>query len=99
MPDALCEQVPGAAGDGKFPIFIGEYSIQSRWNNTLAGRKTLFDTWRYVSTLHMQGNAFWGWKFTTSSKVDGEGMLKDYWSYEDMVDAGVVTADTTDSYC
>ncbi|KFY25295.1 hypothetical protein V491_01822 [Pseudogymnoascus sp. VKM F-3775] len=99
VPDALCEQVPGAAGDGKFPVFIGEYSVQSHWNNTLAGRKTLFDTWRYVSTLHMQGNSFWGWKFTTRSEVDGEGTLKDYWSYEDMVDAGAITAETTDSYC
>ncbi|KFZ01202.1 hypothetical protein V501_10151 [Pseudogymnoascus sp. VKM F-4519 (FW-2642)] len=99
VPNGLCEQVPDAAGDGKFPVFIGEYSVQSQWNNTLASRKTLFDTWRYVSMSQMQGNSFWSWKFTTRSEIDGEGTLKDYWSYEDMIDGGAVTTETTDSYC
>ncbi|EON70079.1 hypothetical protein W97_09345 [Coniosporium apollinis CBS 100218] len=99
VPDAICKQVPAAVGDGRFPVFIGEYSVLSTWNNTFAGRKTLFDTWRYVSTTHMQGHAFWSWRFTTRSMVDGEGVLKDYWSYEDMVDASSITAETTSSYC
>ncbi|KAL4866270.1 glycoside hydrolase superfamily [Aspergillus spectabilis] len=29
VPLAICEQVPAASGDQRFPVFIGEYSLQS----------------------------------------------------------------------
>jgi glucan 1,3-beta-glucosidase len=44
---AICGQGSAAGGDGKFPVFVGEWSLQTQFNNSLSQRKTLFDTQRY----------------------------------------------------
>ncbi|RAR12163.1 glycoside hydrolase [Stemphylium lycopersici] len=51
---AVCGQAQYIAQETRFPVFVGEWSLQAMYNNTLAQRKTLFDTQRY-STASVDG--------------------------------------------
>lgn len=103
---AVCGQAEQIGkGDGKFPVFIGEWSLQSLYNNTLEGRKLLYDTQIYAYSTYGSGGAFWNGKMLNSvDQVDGieeeRGTLQDYWSWERIADAGIPSADgVTESYC
>lgn len=96
---AICGQGAAAGGDGKFPVFIGEWSLQTQYNNTLANRKLLFDTQRYSWALNVAGGSFWNIKNLNTAAVDGEGSVHNYWDYLSMIDDGVITSETTDAYC
>ncbi|TIA32210.1 glycoside hydrolase [Aureobasidium pullulans] len=41
---AVCGQASVAPGDGKFPVFIGEWSLQVLYNNTYEARESIFNT-------------------------------------------------------
>lgn len=96
---AICGQASTLSGDGKFPVFVGEWSLQTLYNNTLAGRKTIFDTQRYAWQKYVQGGSFWTAVSYDNGTVDGEGNVSDYWSYVKLIDEGVITASTNASYC
>ena len=97
---AICGQSQYAAGDAKFPVFIGEFSLQTLYNNSLATRKTIYDTQIYAYQKYNSGGAFWNGRMKGNTEtVDGEGTLSDYWSYLDLVDAGVITTTLNSSYC
>jgi hypothetical protein len=97
---AICGQAQYSAGDSKFPVFIGEWSLQTLYNNTLAGRKTIYDTQVYAYQKYVSGGAFWNAKMiNNTAAVDGEGITSDYWSWELLADAGVVTPTLNSSYC
>ncbi|KAL2073884.1 hypothetical protein VTL71DRAFT_11210 [Oculimacula yallundae] len=96
---AICGQGSATAGDKKFPVFIGEWSLQTMYNNTLAARKTLFDTQRYSWANYASGGSFWNVKNLNQDKVDGEGSVQNYWDYMSLIDAGVITSATNASYC
>ena len=87
------------AGDKKFPVFVGEWSNEILYNNSLADRKTNFDTQRYAYSQWGSGSAFWSGKQYGNENVSGEGIRSDYWCYECMIDDGVITTATTESYC
>jgi glucan 1,3-beta-glucosidase len=87
------------AGDGNFPVFVGEWSNEILYNNSLADRKTNFDTQRYAYNQWGSGSAFWSAKQYGNQKVSGEGIRSDYWCYECMIDEGVITSATTESFC
>lgn len=100
LDPAICGQAAYNVGDGKYPVFIGEWSLQTTYNNTLAGRKSVFEQQRWAFAHFTQGGTMWTAKFHGLDPVDGEGTQQDYWSYERMIDDGVVTpmlANTT--YC
>ncbi|KAG9673068.1 glycoside hydrolase family 5 protein, partial [Aureobasidium melanogenum] len=101
VPAAVCGQAKYIGqGDGKFPVFIGEFSLQTLYNNTLSNRKTLYDTQVYAYQKYASGGAFWNGKMLNNvDGVDGEGMLQDYWSWEALADAGVVSNTIDQSYC
>lgn len=99
VPAAVCTQGAAAAGDHKFPVFIGEWSLQSLSNNTFAFRKTLFDTQRYAWAEYAHGGAFWTANFKGNTSVNGEGTQNDYWNYLGLTDAGVITKSTDAAYC
>jgi glucan 1,3-beta-glucosidase len=101
VPAAVCGQAKYIGqGDGKFPVFIGEWSLQTLYNNTLSNRKTLYDTQVYAYQKYASGGAFWNGKMlNTVDGVDGEGKLQDYWSWEGLADAGVVSNTIDQSYC
>ncbi|KAF7915137.1 hypothetical protein BELL_0042g00220 [Botrytis elliptica] len=97
---AICGQAQYTAGDGKFPVFIGEWSLQTLYNNTLAGRKVIHDTQVYAYQKYVSGSAFWNVKMVNNTAaVDGEGITSDYWSWELLVDQGVITPTINGSYC
>ncbi|KAG9527081.1 glycoside hydrolase, partial [Aureobasidium melanogenum] len=96
---AICGQASAAPGDGKFPVFIGEWSLQTLYNNTYANREELFNTQRYAWSHYVQGGAFWGAVFNGTAAVDGEGTQRDYWDYTGLIDAGVINSPTNQTYC
>ena len=69
------------------------------YNNTLAARKTIFDTQRYAWQKYISGGSFWTAVSYDNAAVDGEGTVADYWSYIGLIDAGVITKSTSESYC
>ncbi|KAG5750679.1 hypothetical protein H9Q72_011224 [Fusarium xylarioides] len=98
---AVCGQAKYLAEETKFPVFVGEWSLQTTYNNTLSvpNRKTIFDTQRYAWQKYVAGGAFWTAVSYSNSPVDGQGTQRDYWSYVDLIRAGVITKATTKSYC
>ncbi|KXT03799.1 hypothetical protein AC578_732 [Pseudocercospora eumusae] len=99
---AVCGQAKYIGqGDGKFPVFIGEWSLQTLYNNTLSYRKTLYDTQVYAYQKYASGSAFWNYKMLNDQDtVDGEGKLQDYWSWSRLADAGIPSANgVNSSYC
>ena len=69
------------------------------YNNTLAGRKEIFDTQRYAWQKYISGGAFRTAVSYDNQTVDGEGIVTDYWSYTGLINAGVATKNTNESYC
>ncbi|KAL1586653.1 hypothetical protein WHR41_04650 [Cladosporium halotolerans] len=96
---AVCGQAVYIAENSKFPVFIGEWSLQTKYNNTLEGRKTLFDTQRFAWHEHVSGGAFWTAVSYANAPVNGEGTQREYWSYTDLIRDGVITKATNASYC
>jgi hypothetical protein len=98
---AICGQGSVASGDNKFPVFVGEWSLQVLYNNTFANRESIFNTQRYAWSINnLHGSTFWQAKMNGSASVDGEGVQSDYWSFLDLVDAGVIKSiDPSVAYC
>ncbi|KAJ4346650.1 uncharacterized protein N0V89_010581 [Didymosphaeria variabile] len=96
---AVCGQAAYIAGEKTFPVFIGEWSLQTMYNNTLPSRKQIFDTQRYAWQKYNSGGAFWTAVSYSTTAVDGEGTQREYWSYIDLINEGVITEATTASYC
>lgn len=96
---AVCGQASYIAEETKFPVFIGEWSLQTMYNNTLSTRKSIFDTQRYAWQKYVSGGAFWTAVSYSTALVDGEGTQREYWSYTDLIHQGVITKATTESYC
>lgn len=74
----------------KFPVVIGEWSIETELNNQLSKRRELFEAGRTAFNKYTQGNIYWSGKVDSDAKVAGEGGKRDYWSYLDMIKDGVV---------
>ncbi|KAF9693530.1 hypothetical protein EKO04_008159 [Ascochyta lentis] len=86
---AVCGQAQYIANQTKFPNFIGEWSLQTMFNNTIAGRKSIFNTERYAWSEYLSGGAFWTAVSYSITPVDGEGVQREYWSYVDLINQGV----------
>ncbi|KAK6083951.1 hypothetical protein SCUP515_01647 [Seiridium cupressi] len=87
------------AEETTFPVFVGEWSLQVLYNNTLDGRKTIFDTQRYAWQKCVAGGAFWTAVSYSVATVDGEGTKRDYWSYIDLINEAVITIVANSGYC
>ncbi|PNP80930.1 hypothetical protein FNYG_05745 [Fusarium nygamai] len=74
---AVCGQAKYLAEETKFPVFVGEWSLQTMYNNTLSvpNRKTIFDTQRYAWQKYVAGGAFWTAVSYSNTPVDGQGVL------------------------
>ena len=96
----ICSQAASVgSSESKFPIFVGEWSLQTSEKNVLANRKGIFETQRYAWQKNMAGGAFWSAVSYANAAIDGEGAQLDYWSYARLIDQGVITKQTTASYC
>lgn len=67
----------------------------------MADRRTIYETQVYAYQKYNSGGAFWNAKMVnnTDAVSSGEGTLSDYWSFDGLIDAGVVTGNITQSYC
>ncbi|TIA64730.1 endo-beta-1,3-glucanase [Aureobasidium pullulans] len=85
-----CTDAKDAAGDGRFPIFVGEWSIEAQYNNTFSARQKLLAYGLTAFSKHTSGSAYWTAKVAgpNDNKVDGQGTRSDYWSYEKFIDLG-----------
>jgi glucan 1,3-beta-glucosidase len=103
VPGVICGQAQAAPVGVDFPIFVGEWSLQTYYNNSLELRSTIFQTELYAWQRYMAGGAFWNIRYASETPVDsGEGGIKDYWSFLDLIDAGVIPvggAALNASYC
>ncbi|CCG83821.1 protein of unknown function [Taphrina deformans PYCC 5710] len=95
---AICGQAATAAVGSNFPVFVGEWSLQTLYNNTYAGRKQIFQTQYYSWNKYLAGGSFWTYHMYGTDPVDGEGTQKDYWSLETAISLGFLK-NITDSYC
>lgn len=96
---AVCGQAAYIAEETEFPVFIGEWSLQSMYNNTFADRQGIFNTQRYAWSHYVAGGAFWTAVSYANGTVDGEGEVSDYWSYVKLIDAGVIETAANATYC
>ncbi|KAI5244682.1 glycoside hydrolase [Aureobasidium subglaciale] len=87
----VCAQAKTTAGDGKFPVFVGEWAIETTFENQLDSRREIFETMRFAwRNYNISGSAFWLGRYEGNATVDGEGLQKDYWGYENLIDNGVI---------
>lgn len=82
ITDYICEDAVTSAGDGKFPTFVGEWSIEAEIDNTFSSRQKSLETGLAAWKKYTQGSAYWTAKFAGNSTVSGQGTQADYWNYE-----------------
>ncbi len=81
-----------SAGDGKFPVFVGEWAIQAATNNTFASRAANLNTGINAWEKYTRGSAYWTYRCSGNVPVDGEGVQADYWSYETFINQGFLNS-------
>jgi hypothetical protein len=94
LPDWICQDAKGSPGDGKFPVIVGEWSIQAVSDNTFESRARNLNTGLRAFSKFVQGSSYWTYKFYGNDPVDGEGTQGDYWNYEDFVAGDTIDPST-----
>ncbi|KAL3252978.1 hypothetical protein ABHI18_008093 [Aspergillus niger] len=95
----ICADAKNGAGDGKFPVFVGEWSIQAQYNNSFADRDEALNTGLYAFAKDSQGSAYWNAKFSGNATVDGQGTQADYWNYMTWIDNDMIHPDEASGVC
>lgn len=95
----ICSDAKASAGDGKFPVFVGEWSIETVADNKFANRAKNLNTGLYAFGKYTQGSAYWTAKFSGNVPVAGEGVQGDYWNYSAFIDLGIVNPSQGQQYC
>ncbi|SPJ86925.1 uncharacterized protein FTOL_11950 [Fusarium torulosum] len=92
LPEFICIDAKNTVSTTslKFPVFIGEWSIQAASNNTFASRARNLNTGLKAWATYTRGSAYWTWKFFGNEPVNGEGTQGDYWNYSDFVKMGLI---------
>lgn len=86
-------------GDGKFPVFAGEWEIQTVSDNLFSTRAENLNTGLYAFAKYTHGSAYWTAKFSGTATVVVQGTQADYWSYEDFISLGYVNRASGAQYC
>ncbi|KNG51722.1 hypothetical protein TW65_01119 [Stemphylium lycopersici] len=95
----ICSDAKSSPGDGKFPVFIGEWSIETASDNKFANRKKNLNTGLYAFAKYTRGSAYWTAKFYGNVPVAGQGVQGDYWNYSDFIDMGILKPSEGAQYC
>ena len=95
----ICSDAKASAGDGKFPVFVGEWSIQTVSDNKFANRQKNLNAGLYAFGKYTQGSAYWTARFFGNVPVDGEGVQGDYWNYQTFIDLNYVNPANGARYC
>jgi hypothetical protein len=96
---AICSDAKASVGDGKFPTFVGEWSIQAELDNTFASRAKNLNTGLYAFNKYTAGNAYWTAKFFGNATVDGQGVQADYWNYLGFAKLGLINPSSGAAFC
>lgn len=86
LPSFMRSDAKAMTGDRKFPVFVGEWSIQALHNNTHALRAQNLNYGLKAFHHYGQGSSYWTWKFNGNATIEGQGTQGDYWNYEYFVD-------------
>ncbi|KAK2792310.1 hypothetical protein FQN52_003787 [Onygenales sp. PD_12] len=95
----ICSDAKLSQGDGKFPVFIGEWSIQTVANNKFENRRKNLNAGLYAFGKYTRGSAYWTARFFGNVAVDGEGVQGDYWNFEEFIDLGYINPVEGAEYC
>lgn len=90
VPEFICADAKGSPGDGKFPVMVGEWSIEVVSDNTFESRARNLNTGLSAFEQYTRGSCYWTYRCSGDAQVDGEGVQGDYWSYETFVDMGII---------
>ncbi|KAI0026124.1 glycoside hydrolase superfamily [Xylariomycetidae sp. FL0641] len=90
LPYWLCADARALAGDGRFPVFVGEWSVQATRRNLLGLRAVNLNTGLRAWSRYARGSAYWTEKFRGTDPVDGQGDQGDYWNYEEFITRGLI---------
>lgn len=90
LPMALCSDAQAVTAGKKFPVFFGEWSIQTGGYNSLADREKNVQTAQYAYNKYGQGSAMWTARMFGNISVAGQGVQGDYWNYEGFIDLGYI---------
>lgn len=96
IPSFICSDAKATPGDGKFPTFVGEWSIQTVYNNSFALRERNLNVGLAAFYKYSHGGSYWTWKFSGNATVDGQGTQADYWNYKGFADSGYIHPDACD---
>ncbi|KAJ5664655.1 hypothetical protein N7462_011468 [Penicillium macrosclerotiorum] len=95
VPSYICSDAKQTPGDGKFPTYVGEWSIQVLYNNSFDLRERNLNVGLTAFHKYSHGAAYWTWKFFGNATVDGQGTQADYWNYKYFTNQGYVHPDAT----
>ncbi|KAF9894462.1 hypothetical protein FE257_007965 [Aspergillus nanangensis] len=97
----ICSRAERAAGDGKLPVFIGEWDLEMDPDDvSFEARKENFDIQRFAWFKYLHGGAFWSIKYHVPTVMVGDAPQTDYLNYEALLEEGVVTPfNETADYC
>ncbi|KAL3426553.1 hypothetical protein PVAG01_00062 [Phlyctema vagabunda] len=99
VSSVICSDAKASAGDGKFPVFVGEWSIQTDSNNLFSTRAKNLNTGLYAFAKYTHGSAYWTAKFSGNVPVAGQGVQGDYWNYLTFINLGYVQPSTGAAFC
>ncbi|KAE8337235.1 hypothetical protein BDV24DRAFT_103921 [Aspergillus arachidicola] len=90
LPARLYADARSKAGDGKFPVFTGEWAIQTLYQNSFALRERNVNAGLDAMYKYSQGSCYWTAKFSGNATVNGQGTQADYWNFEYFIDHGYI---------
>ncbi|CAF3474606.1 unnamed protein product [Fusarium graminearum] len=93
LPEFICTDAKASA-EPKFPVFVGEWSIQATSDNSFSSRAINLNTGLKSWSKYTRGSAYWTWKFFGNVPVDGEGTQGDYWNYSEFVKMAIINPST-----
>ncbi|KAK8058197.1 glucan 1-3-beta-glucosidase precursor [Apiospora phragmitis] len=76
VTEMICADARGAADadDGNtFPVFTGEWAIETMYNNSLDARKDILNAGLAAFGKHTKGSAYWTGKVVSNEAVAGQG--------------------------
>ncbi|KAH7089002.1 glycoside hydrolase superfamily [Paraphoma chrysanthemicola] len=95
----ICSDAKAVAANSSFPVFVGEWAIQTVSGNAFVDRRKNLNTGLYAWKKYVQGSAYWTARMSGNVSVVGEGVQGDYWNFEGFVDMGYVHEDEGRKYC
>ncbi|KAI9708499.1 MAG: hypothetical protein M1820_003960 [Bogoriella megaspora] len=99
LPTFICSDAKSSAGDGKFPVFIGEWCIQTLFGNSFSFRKQNVNAGLHAFSKYASGSSYWTAKYLGNGTVLGEGTQEDYWNFETFIDLDYINPSDGAAYC